>query len=128
MGQACGRVHRTASLLSNDEKASASHVRAREEELLHKMRDRVETGGSLAPAVEQFLTVTNSFAPGLFHCSDVPGLPRTNHALERCFGSVRHHERRATGRRGAVPGLVVRGSVRVVAAVAARCSCCTAEE
>jgi len=50
----------------------------------------------------------------------VPQLPPTNNALEQCFGAVRYHERRATGRRGASPGLVVRGAVRVVAAVAAR--------
>jgi hypothetical protein len=75
---------------------------------------------TLAPAVDQFLKVTASYAPGLFHCYDVPGLPRTNNALEQCFGSVRYHERRATGRKGASPGLVVRGAVRVVAAVAAR--------
>jgi hypothetical protein len=47
-------------------------------------------------------------------------LPRTNNDPEHCFGSVRYHERRATGRRGTVPGVVVRGSVRVVAAVATR--------
>ncbi|WP_220199448.1 hypothetical protein [Ktedonospora formicarum] len=86
------------------------------------------TVGSLAPALAHFPKVTNSFAPGLFHCYDIPGLPRTNHNLEQCFGAVRHHERRPTGRRGAVPSLVVRGSVRVVTALAARFSCFTAEE
>ena len=30
---------------------------------------------------------------------------------------ARVHERRATGRRGAIPGVVVRGSVRVITAV-----------
>ena len=45
------------------------------------------------------------------------GLPRTNNDLEHCFGVARVHERRATGRRGAIPGVVVRGSVRVIAAV-----------
>jgi len=38
--------------------------------------------------------------------------------LEHVFGSTRYHERRATGRKQASPGLVVRGSVRIVAAVA----------
>ena len=47
----------------------------------------------------------------------MPGLPRTNNELEHCFGVARVHERRATGRRGAIPGVVVRGSVRVIAAV-----------
>ncbi len=76
--------------------------------------------GALAPAVDRFHRVTASYAPGLFHCYDVPLLPPTNNALEQCFGAVRYHERRATGRRGASPGLVVRGAVRVIAAVAAR--------
>jgi hypothetical protein len=79
------------------------------------------TLGSLAPALAHFQKVTASYAAGLFHCYDVPGLPRTNNDLEQCFGSARYHERRATGRRGTVPGVVVRGAVRVIAAVATRC-------
>ena len=77
--------------------------------------------GALAPAVAHFHKVTASYWPGLFHCYDVADLPRTNNALEPYFGSARYHERRATGRKGAAPGLVVRGAVRVVAAVATRC-------
>jgi len=84
------------------------------------MTAQQETLGALAPAVDRFRTVTASYAPGLFHCYDVPHLPPTNNALEQHFGAVRYHERRATGRKGASPGLVVRGAVRVVAAVAAR--------
>ena len=53
----------------------------------------------------------------MFQCYDVADLPRTNNDLEQCFGRVRVHERRATGRRGAIPGLVVRGAVRVVTAL-----------
>lgn len=51
---------------------------------------------------------------------DVPGLPRTNNDLEHSFGPARHLERRATGRKGASPAVVVRGAVRVVAEVATR--------
>jgi hypothetical protein len=80
-------------------------------------RDRL---GALAPALDQFCKVTASYGPQLFHCYDVPDLPPTNNALEQCFGSARYHERRATGRKGASPGLVVRGAVRLVAAVATR--------
>jgi hypothetical protein len=63
---------------------------------------------------------TQSYAPHLFFCYQVPDLPRTNNGLEQSFGSVRRSERRATGRRGAVPGLVVHGAVRVQAALASR--------
>jgi hypothetical protein len=48
------------------------------------------------------------------------GAPRTNSELERAFGSHRYHERRATGREGASPGLVLRGGVRLVAGLATR--------
>ena len=65
-----------------------------------------------------FLKVTASYQSGLFHCYDVVDLPRTNNDLEHVFGSTRYYERRATGRKQASPGLVVRGSVRIVAAVA----------
>jgi hypothetical protein len=71
--------------------------------------------GTLSTAIEHFTEITEHFAAGLFHCYDVPDLPRTNNDLEHCFGVARPHERRATGRRGALPGVVVRGSVRVVA-------------
>jgi len=78
------------------------------------------TLGALAPAVDQFRKVTASYWPGLFHCYDLPDLPRTNNDLEQYFGSARYHERRASGRKVASPGLVVRGAVRVVAAVVTR--------
>jgi len=79
-----------------------------------------DTVGPLAEAISHFGTVTASYGDQLFPCYDVPDLPRTNNALEQCFGRVRYHERRATGRKGASPGLVVRGAVRLVAAVATR--------
>ena len=47
-------------------------------------------------------------------------MPRTDNDLEQLFGSHRYHERRASGRKVASPGLVVRGSVRLPAAVATR--------
>ena len=57
---------------------------------------------------------------GLFHCYEIPALPRTNNALEQSFGAHRYHERRATGRKGASPALVLRGSVQLIAAMATR--------
>jgi hypothetical protein len=81
------------------------------------MRSEIATLGSLEEAFEHFCHQTSTFALGLFQCYDVAGLPRTNNELEHCFGVARVHERRATGRRGAIPGVVVRGSVRVMAAV-----------
>jgi hypothetical protein len=70
--------------------------------------------------VDHFVTVSRSYWPGLFACYDTPGLPRTNNDLERAFGSHRYHERRATGRKGASPSLVLRGSAKLVAGLATR--------
>jgi hypothetical protein len=64
----------------------------------------------------------------LFHCYDVADLPRTNNDLEQYFGKARHHERRATGHKSATSALAVRGSVRVIAAVATPLGACSAEE
>jgi len=55
-------------------------------------------------------------------------VPRTNNDLEHLFGSHRYHERRASGRKAASPGLVVRGSVRLVAGVVTRLREVTAQE
>jgi hypothetical protein len=76
--------------------------------------------GPLAAAKRHFLKVTASYGPGLFWCYDVPGLPRTNNALEQFFGSVRYQHRRATGRKQGGGGLVVRGAARLVSAAATR--------
>ena len=56
----------------------------------------------------------------MFHCYDIPDLPRTNNDLEQYFGAYRYPERRATGRKGASPALVMRGSVQRIAAMATR--------
>jgi len=81
------------------------------------MRREQESLGALAPAIAVFRKVSRSYWPGLFRCYTTPGLPSTNNDLEHCFGSARYHERRATGRRGASPTLVVRGQVRLAAAI-----------
>ena len=113
-------VHQVARLLENEDEAPGGEVRQRLENLLAEMRADQATVGTLQPAVAHFLKVSASYWPGLFHCYDVPGLPRTNNILEHFFGSVRYHHRRASGRIRASAGTVVRGSVRVIAATASR--------
>ena len=45
-------------------------------------------------------TVSRSYWPGLFHCYDVPGLPRTNNELESRFRETGRHLLRITGQKG----------------------------
>ncbi len=111
-------VHQAAHVLANHEQRNAAGVQQAYQEVLTQMRDSQASLGPLASALAHFHKVTASYWPGLFPCYDVSGLPRTNNGLEQYFGSARHLERRATGRKGASPALVVRGAVRVVASMA----------
>nr|WP_235932715.1 ISNCY family transposase [Dictyobacter arantiisoli] len=113
-------VHRAAHLLTNEEKQNASQVRQNYEALLAEIEQAKTSSETVTAMLATFRKVTASYWPGLFHCYDVADLPRTNNDLEQYFGSARYHERRATGRKVASPGVVVRGAVRVVASVASR--------
>jgi hypothetical protein len=113
-------VHQAAHLLANPEQQRVEYLRRTYRGLLAEMARERAAAGPLAPAVRQFLKVTTSYWPGLFQCYEVAGLPRTNNDLEHFFGAARHHERRATGRKGAAPGMVLRGPVRLLTAVATR--------
>ena len=117
---AYGWVRRAATILANEAGLDASGVRARYEKLAAEMACDAESAGALREAIGHFLKVTKSYWPGLFACYDDAELPRTNNDLEQFFGSYRYHERRASGRKVASPGTVVRGSVRLVASAATR--------
>ena len=121
-------VHRAAHLLANHDRLEASAVQQAYEELLDELRAAPRDFGALAWAAPHFQKVTTSYWPGLFHCYTVADLPRTNNDLEQYFGAARYLERRATGRKSASPALVVRGAVRVIAAVATRLQPLTAAE
>jgi hypothetical protein len=115
-------VKRAARILKNEEGLPAKTVRRRLVQLLARMRKAAATTGepSVRAGLKQFLKVTRSYWPGWFGCYDSADLPGTNNDLEHTFGSHRYHERRASGRRRASPGLVVMGSARVVSGLATR--------
>lgn len=113
-------VFRAAAILANVAGRTGSAVKASYRGLLGAMTRHAGGAEGLSGALGQFRKVTRSYWPGLFHCYDVPDLPRTDNDLEQLFGAHRYHERRCSGRKVASPGLVVRGSVRLPAAVATR--------
>jgi len=113
-------VHRAAHILTNADHHSSREVQQQYEEFLEKMQQSTSLTAPLQQMTATFLKVTTSYWSGLFYSYDVTDLPRTNNDLEHVFGSTRYHERRATGRKQASPGLVVRGSVRVVAVVSSQ--------
>ena len=101
-------IHAAAHLLGNPDGATAAVVRRRFDGLIGAMHRHAAQAGSLASAVDHVHKVARSYRPGLFHCTDVADLPRTNNDLEQLFGSARYHERRATGRKTAAPAAVAR--------------------
>jgi hypothetical protein len=115
-------VKRAARILKNEEGLPAKKVRRRLVQRLVRMRKAAATTTepSVRSGLKQFLKVTKSYWPGLFRCYESADLPRTNNDLEHTFGSYRYHERRASGRRRASPGLVVMGSARVISGLATR--------
>ena len=117
---AYGWVFRAAAILEDVAGRTGAAVKASYRGLLGAMARYAGHAGDLAGALGHFRKVTRSYWPGLFHCYDVAGLPRTDNDLKHLFGAHRYHGRRASGRKVASPGLVVRGSVRLPAALATR--------
>jgi hypothetical protein len=114
-----GWVDKAAGILGT-QGAGGAAVRKQLSGLLGAMALHQKKAGRLAAAVGHFLKVSRSYWSGLFACYDSEGVPRTNNDLEQLFGRQRYHERRASGRKAGSPALVLRGSARLVAAVATR--------
>ena len=121
-------MYRVAHELGNHDGLTGAGVRGRWDGVVRGMDRLAARRADLAGPLRHFVKVSRSYEPGLFHCYDVPDLPRTNNDLEHLFGSHRHHERRCSGRKAASPGLVVRGAVRLVAGLMTRLGEATADD
>lgn len=121
-------VHQVAKLLDNPADLTSEQLQQQFQQILQKMEQHKGEVGELVGGIERFIKVTNSYWPGLFHCYEVAGLPRTNNDLEHLFGQLRHHQRRVSGRKVAPASLVLRGSVRLIALIATRIKPFSAKE
>ena len=72
----------------------------------------------LRPKVEHLVTVLRRLRGGLYHCYDVPGLPRTDNAMEQFYRRVKTEQRRITGRKRADAFVVRVGGFAVYATAA----------
>jgi hypothetical protein len=109
--QAYALVHQAAHVLTNHDHESGEIVRERYEQVLSTIRALHASEGPLSSAFETFLKKTESYWPGLFHCYEVPDLPRTNNESRALFrvgalwGATRFRAARSDCRTGgAWPG------------------------
>lgn len=65
--------------------------------------------------VAHIVLVLRRLGDGLYHCYDVPGLPRTDNALEQFYRRVKAQQRRITGRKRADTFVVRVGGFAVYA-------------
>lgn len=79
-----------------------TEVREKVEAYLDEIAAVVAKGGVpewLHQPVEHLRAVLLRLGDGLYHCYDVPGLPRTNNDLEQFYRKVKAGQRRITGHR-----------------------------
>lgn len=119
-------IHRAAQILANREEQDSGAVKRRFAGLLGAMSRRREQFGELSGAADHFLEITQHYWANLFFCYDIPDLPRTNNDLEQAFGSFRHAQRRATGRKKAMRGEVLHGQASIVACLGTKARVYTA--
>ena len=79
---------------------SIAHSQSVKEQLTAFL-DRLSLKINLTPWLTSFrtqlLAITKRYWSGLFHCYDIPGLPRSNNALESLFGQTKRQIRRRLG-------------------------------
>ncbi len=71
------------------EKPLSSITKADLDAYLERLEQRNNLNDKLLKIRGHIQRLTKRYAPGLFHCYDIPGLPRTNNDLESTFGRVR---------------------------------------
>ena len=100
---------------------SGAEVRARVEAYLADLTAACATGAVatwLRPKLEHLVTVLRRLGDGLYHCYDVPGLPRTDNDLEQFYRRVKAEQRRITGHKRADAFVVRVGGFAVYATAA----------
>jgi hypothetical protein len=100
-------------------------VRQEVEQLLEALPGRFPSGqvpAWLRQKAAYVGTVLRRLGVGLYHCYDVPGLPRTDNDLEHFYRQLKAGERRATGHRRSDTFVVRVGGFAAYAAAASTCS------
>ncbi|MBI5840377.1 MAG: transposase [Chloroflexi bacterium] len=108
--QAADWLEQIADLLDPAGKSvrSAAQVRKSLFAFLKKIKTISNQQPGLQPFAQTIQKTTLSYAPGLFHCYDIPGLPRTNNARESDFRDLNRRLLRTTGQKGLLRRIIQR--------------------
>jgi hypothetical protein len=102
--QAADWLQAIAHILDPDNKPARSGIEVRQE--LFAYLDTIPEQGQLPPDMERLyqaiLKTSRNYAPGLFHCYDLPGLPRTNNDRESEFRDLNRRLLQTSGQKGLV--------------------------
>ena len=108
--QAADYLAHIADLLDPAEKPprSATQVQQALFAYLEQIKIISKHDPDLQPFFRTIQKTTISYAPGLFHCYDMPGLPRTNNAQESDFRDLNRRLLRTTGQKGLTRRIIQR--------------------
>jgi hypothetical protein len=87
---------------------SAAQVQKALFEYLEQIKITSKNKPDLLPFFRTIQKTTHSYAPGLFHCYDLPDLPRTNNARESDFRDLNRRLLRTTGQKGLTRRIIQR--------------------
>jgi hypothetical protein len=95
-------LKKIAAVLEPDGKPVRSGQQVHQEvfALLHEIQATRTADPFLRQTYNTILKTTLRYAPGLFHCYDIPGLPRTNNDRESEFRDLHRRLLRTTGQKG----------------------------
>jgi hypothetical protein len=85
---------------------SAPGSQAVEQELQRMFSDLIQPSKTCPLAWRlnrRWRSMSKTWLPGILHCYDIPGLPRSNLDLEGTFGTLRRDQRRTSGRKETSP-------------------------
>jgi len=108
--QAADWLARIADLLDPTGKPprSAAQVQKALFDYLDQLKIINKNKPGLQPFFRTIQKTTLSYAPGLFHCYDLPDLPRTNNARESDFRDLNRRLLRTTGQKGLTRRIIQR--------------------
>lgn len=102
-----GMVRKVAHILGLDSRASQiKRLFSTELNRWLKSASAKTVDGLEAAFIGHLVAVAGRYSEGLFHCYDVPDLPRNNNDLEQEFSRFKRSERKATGRKSTAGGPV----------------------